>query len=110
MGPGRGRPEKTTFTTRSSQKQNGAHHSKNTYKALSSQNDEEDNIVTCLECKTLFRRSLKSQVFNRDVTGSQPSRVVERDSNKNFEIDKGIRNCWKWDWMETRSEHPKNRF
>ena len=54
MGPGRGRLEKTTFTTRSSQKQNGAHHSKNTYKALSSQNDEEDNIVTCLECNTDF--------------------------------------------------------
>jgi hypothetical protein len=41
MGPGRGRLEKTTFTTRSPQKQNGAHHSKNTYEALSSQNDEE---------------------------------------------------------------------
>jgi hypothetical protein len=41
MGPGRGRLEKTTFTTRSSQKQNGAHHSKNNYEALSSKNDEE---------------------------------------------------------------------
>jgi hypothetical protein len=29
-----------------------------------------------------------------------PSRVVERDSNKNLEIDKGIRNCWKWEWLE----------
>jgi hypothetical protein len=29
-----------------------------------------------------------------------PSRVVERDSNKNVEIDKGIRNCWKWEWLE----------
>jgi hypothetical protein len=54
MGPGRGRLEKTTFTTRSSQKQNGAHHSKNTYEAPSSQNDEEDNIVTCLDCNTDF--------------------------------------------------------
>ena len=29
-----------------------------------------------------------------------PSRVVERDSNKNLEIDKSIRNCWKWEWLE----------
>jgi hypothetical protein len=31
---------------------------------------------------------------------SIPSRVVERDSNKNLEIDKGIRNWWKWEWLE----------
>jgi hypothetical protein len=39
-----------------------------------------------------------------------PSRVVERDSNKNLEIDKGIRNCWKWEWMETRSDRPSEKW
>jgi hypothetical protein len=34
----------TSKSTRSSQKQNGAHHSKNNYEALSSQNDEDDGI------------------------------------------------------------------
>jgi hypothetical protein len=48
MGPGRGRLEKTTFTTRSSQKQNGAHHSKNTYEALSSQNDEKHILASMI--------------------------------------------------------------
>lgn len=55
MGPGRGRTEKNTFfTTRSSQRQNGTHYSNNAYEAISSQNDEEDNIVTCSDCNTDF--------------------------------------------------------
>ena len=28
------------------------------------------------------------------------SRVVERDSCKNLDVDKGVKNGWRWDWLE----------
>ena len=69
-----------------------------------------DSLLECHLSKTKMIGHNYNVIQEVTKDENMASRVVlQRDFSK-LEIDKGIENCWKWEWLEQSNKQPVGQF